>query len=335
MTGSVSDPRVGTKVAGYRIEQLIGRGGMSAVYLAQDLPLERKVALKLLSPELSEDAAFRERFRVESRLAASIDHPHVIPIYDAGQADDGTLFIAMRYVDGADLKRVLKQEGALEPDRALELLAQVARGLDAAHARGLVHRDVKPSNVLVAPSETEAEHVYLADFGLTKTSTSAEGARESITLSGSSDYASPEQIRGTGADRASDVYALGCLAYGCLTGAVPFPRHRELEVLFAHMNDEPPRPSASNEELPAAVGSVIARAMAKEPADRYGSGIELVDAIREATAASRSWLGGRRLVALAALLAILVTAAAVPAILLTGGGDVLPVGVDGLGRLFL
>ena len=213
-------PRIGTTIAGYRIERLLGRGGMSTVYLAEDIALGRRVALKLLSAELSEDEAFRERFRLESRLAASIDHPHVIPIYEATQADDGTLFIAMRYVEGADLKKILTEKGALETTRAVELLAQVAKGLDAAHARGLVHRDVKPSNILVASDEAEGEHVYLADFGLTKSSNTAAGARESITLSGSIDYVSPEQVEGLAADPASDVYALGCVAYECLTGDV-------------------------------------------------------------------------------------------------------------------
>ena len=160
-----TDSRIGTTVAGYRIERLLGRGGMSTVYLAEDPALGRSVALKLLSPELSADERFRERFRLESRLAASIDHPNVIPIYWAGLADDGTLFIAMRYVEGADLKRVLRAEGALELPRALEFLSQVARGLDADRARGLVHRDVKPSNVLIAHGEDDREHVYSADFG--------------------------------------------------------------------------------------------------------------------------------------------------------------------------
>ena len=318
MASSVADPRVGTTIAGYRIERLLGRGGMGTVYLAEDIALERRVALKLLSTELSDDAAFRDRFRVESRLAASIDHPNVIPIHDAGQADDGTLFISMRYVEGADLKQLLKERGSLPADDAVHLLAQVARGLDAAHARGLVHRDVKPSNVLVASSEGESDHVYLADFGLTKTPMSEDDARDSITLSGSSDYASPEQIRGTHADKSSDVYALGCVAYECLTSEVPFPRQRELEVLFAHLNDEPPLPSGVDPNLPGGLDAVVARAMAKEPTERYASGTALVDAIAEATAPRRR-LGRRRFAILAALLAIVAAAIAVPSILFTGG----------------
>ena len=322
MTAPVSDdPRLGTTVAGYRIERLLGRGGMGTVYLAEDLALGRKVALKPLSSELSENEAFKERIRLESRLAASIDHANVIPIYEAGQASDGTLFIAMRYVEGADLKQVLRQEGALEPDRAVQLLAQAARGLDAAHARGLIHRDVKPSNVLVATSEGDAEHVYLADFGLTQSASSPEAAKESITLSGSSDYVSPEQIRGTGADRSSDIYALGCMAYECLTGEVPYPRQGEVEVLFAHMNDEPPRASAANPSLPGAVDDVVARAMAKEPGERYGSGAELVDAIRGATTPPQRRLGKRAVALLLGLLAVIIAAAVVPAVLLTGGSD--------------
>ena len=317
---AVADPRIGTTIAGYRIVRLLGRGGMSTVYLAEDLALGRNVALKLLSTELSEDEAFRARFRLESRLAASIDHPHVIPIHEAGQADDGTLFIVMRFVDGADLRQILKEESPLDPDRAVELLIQTARGLDAAHAAGLVHRDVKPSNVLVARSDTEGEHVYLADFGLTKSSLSPEGAKESITLSGSSDYVSPEQIEGTAADPASDIYAFGCVAYECLTGEVPYPRSREMEVLFAHIQEDPPRPSVANPALSQATDGVIARAMAKEPAERYASGSAVVDAIRGATARNRrsrprtvAWTLG--------LLSAIAVAAVVPSVLLTGNNS--------------
>jgi serine/threonine protein kinase len=187
-----ADRWIGTELAGYRIESLIGRGGMSTVYRAEDLTLGRKVALKLISPELLEDEEFRERFRAEWRLAASIDHPNVIPIYEAGDYDE-TLFIAMRYVEGTDLKKRIAEEGGLEPERAVNLVSQVAEGLDAAHNRGLVHRDVKPSNVLIA-REGEKEHAYLADFGLTKPASTESSARESIALSGSYGYVSPEQI---------------------------------------------------------------------------------------------------------------------------------------------
>ncbi len=243
-----TDPRIGTKIAGYRIEALIGRGGMSTVYRADDTALDRKVALKLISPELSEDESFRERFRVEWRRAASIEHSNVIPIYDAGE-DDGQLFIAMRYVEGTDLKALLDTEGALEPSRALELVSQVAEGLDAAHAQGLVHRDVKPSNVLIG-LEGAREHAFLADFGLTKPASTAEEARESIQLSGTTDYVSPEQIADGTADESSDIYALGALLYESLTGEVPYPRDRKLQVLFAQVNDPPAQADQGQAKTP-------------------------------------------------------------------------------------
>jgi hypothetical protein len=312
------DPRIGTELAGYRIESLIGRGGMGTVYRAEDLTLGRKVALKLISPELSEDEVFRERFRAEWRLAASIDHPNVIPIHEAGEHDE-TLFIAMRYVDGTDLKQLINDDGPLEPERAIALLSQTAEGLDAAHSRGLVHRDVKPSNVLIA-RDGSTEHVYLADFGLTKPASDEVGAKESIALSGSYDYVSPEQITDGTAAPASDIYSLGALLYESLTGLVPFPHERTMQTLFAHMNDEPPAPSEVDPELPPALDEVVATAMAKEAADRYESGAALAQA---ATAALPSPKRSRwQLAALLGILALLLAAAiAIPAILLTGGGD--------------
>lgn len=318
------DARIGMTVAGYRIERLLGRGGMSTVYEAEDLALGRKVALKFLSSELSMDRRFRERFRFESRLAASIDHPNVIPIYEAGQDEDGTLFIAMRYVEGADLKEILRQEGALEPGRAVETLGQIARGLDAAHARGLVHRDVKPSNVLIARGEKGSDHVYLADFGLTQTSDSPESAAESITLSGSADYVSPEQVRGAGSDTASDVYALGCLTYECLTGEVPFPDRSEMEVLWAHMNESALPLSSVNGDVPTTLDQVVAKAMSKDPEDRYSSPTDMFEAARDAIAPAGSVRARPRrpLLVVGMLVAALVVAAAViPAVLLTGGSD--------------
>ena len=232
------------------------------------------------------------------------------------RADDGTLFIVMRYVDGGDLKKLLAEEGALEPERAAQLLAQTAKGLDAAHARGLVHRDVKPSNVLVSWGDDGIEHVYLADFGLTKTSDSAQVAHESATLSGSTDYITPEQIEGTRADHATDIYALGCVAFECLTGEVPFQGRNDLEVLFAHLEEEPPRPTTVNLALPAAVDAVTAKAMAKQPSERYGTGGELIDALRDAIAPRRAT--GRRLLLLVALVLAIAAAASVAGVLLTG-----------------
>ncbi len=318
----LTDPRIGTELAGYRIEALAGRGGMSVVYIAEDLALGRKVALKLMSPELSQDRRFRERFRRESRIAASIDHPNVIPIFDAGEVE-GELYIAMRYVEGTDLKRLLAEEGALEPSRALGIVSAASEGIDAAHRHGLIHRDVKPSNVLIARDE-EREHVYLSDFGLTRTASSKDDAIQSVQLSGTSDYAAPEQIgEGTGGFSA-DIYSLGCLLYECVTGRVPYPRNSELEVLWAHMDESPPRPSDADPTLPEALDQVIATAMAKEPEGRYGSGAELVAAAQEAFPAFKpaSVPTRRQKTLIAALVAaLLIAIAAIVAVFLLVGGE--------------
>jgi serine/threonine protein kinase len=222
---SVSDLSVGSELLGYRVEAVLGRGGMSVVYLAEDLRLRRRVALKLLAPALAGDEAFRQRFLEESELAASLDHPNVVPIYAAGEAD-GRLFIAMRYVEGSDLKALLR-EGPLTAERTVRLLAQVADALDFAHEQGLVHRDVKPSNVLL----DGREHVYLADFGLTKRLGEPRAAEAG--LFGTIDYIAPEQIRGDEVDGRADVYSLGCLLYDCLVGEPPFRRSTDAAALFA------------------------------------------------------------------------------------------------------
>jgi serine/threonine-protein kinase len=279
MTRSVSaDPRVGTELAGYRIEALLSRGGMADVYRAVDSRLGRRVALKLLAPDLAGDERFRERFLRESRLAASLDHPNVIPIYEAGEAE-GLLYIAMRFVEGSDLRTLLAQEGPLEPVRTFSLLAPVAEALDAAHARGLVHRDVKPGNVLIT-SEGGREHVYLSDFGLTKQASSESGVTETGQFVGTADYVAPEQIDGRPVDARSDQYSLGCVLHECLTGEPPFHSDRLMAVLWAHMTNEPAAASARNSELPAAIDPVIARALAKDPSERYGSCRELLEAAR-------------------------------------------------------
>jgi Protein kinase domain len=312
MADSTGDPVVGATLAGYRIERRLGRGGMSVVYLAEDLALGRKVALKVLAPELSDEQGFRERFRLESRLAASIDHPNVIPIFEAGEAE-GQLYIAMRYVEGTDLRRLLDEEGALAPVRAVELVARAADGLDAAHERGLVHRDVKPSNVLIA-SPGEHEHVYLADFGLTKTAESEEEAKEVAQLSGTTDYVAPELITEGGAGKSADVYALGCVLYEALTGEVPYPRDSELETLVAHIDEPVPKPSTARPEVSANLDAVVERAMAKDPAERYASAAELAAAARETLpSAGRS----RRLAVLLAAVAVTLAGAALAAVLLT------------------
>jgi YVTN family beta-propeller protein len=249
---------VGTQIAGYRLEELVGRGGMGVVYRAHDVALERSVALKLLSPSLAEDRDFRERFLVESRLAASLEHPNVVPIHDAGEAD-GQLYLAMRYVEGTDLKRLLQEDGPLAPARAIAICAQVAEALDAAHARGLVHRDVKPSNVLL----DEHEHAYLADFGLTRRlSEQAPGFEAGLSL-GTPSYVAPEQIEGNELDGRADQYSLGCLLHECLTGEPPFPRGSEAATLFAHLEEQPSSPPGLEQVIP--------RALAKDPANRYES----------------------------------------------------------------
>ena len=265
------DPRRGTELAGYRIESLLGLGGMGVVYLAEDLRLKRKVALKLLAAGLAEDESFRDRFLRESELAASIDHPNIVPIYEAGATED-LLFIAMRYVAGRDLK-VRLQRGRMDPGDAIGILAQVASALDAAHARGLVHRDVKPSNVLLDTGARPdgSDHVYLADFGITKRVSDEAGLGDDGRLLGSIDYVAPEQIAGDELDGRADVYSLGCVLYECLTGQPPFRGDSDVAVVFAHLEAEPPLPSAQRPELPAALDAVAARALAKEPEQRFPS----------------------------------------------------------------
>jgi tRNA A-37 threonylcarbamoyl transferase component Bud32 len=272
------DPRVGTEVAGYRIESLLGWGGMSVVYLAEDPRLKRRVALKLLAASLAEDPLFRDRFLRESELAASIDHPNIVPIYEAGAAEDN-LFIAMRYVEGPDLRELL-HSGRMDQADAIGIVAQVASALDAAHARGLVHRDVKPSNVLLdrGARPDGSDHVYLADFGLTKRVSEGSRVGEDSRVLGTIDYVAPEQIAGEETDGRADIYSLGCVLYECLIGEPPFRRDSDIAVVFAHLEAEPPTPSAHRPELPAALDAVIARALAKEPERRYPSCRELVRA---------------------------------------------------------
>jgi WD40 repeat protein/tRNA A-37 threonylcarbamoyl transferase component Bud32 len=272
------DPRVGTELAGYRIESLLGWGGMSVVYLAEDLRLKRRVALKLLATRLAENETFRDRFLRESELAASIDHPNIVPIYEAGATED-LLFIAMRYVEGRDLSERL-QGGPLDPGDAVGILAQVASALDAAHARGLVHRDVKPSNVLLdrGARPDGSDHVYLADFGLTKRVSGESGVGDDGHLMGTIDYVAPEQIAGEEIDGRADVYSLGCVLYECLVGQPPFRRDSEIAVVFAHLEADPPAPSTQRPGLPLALDAVITRALAKEPEQRYPSCRELARA---------------------------------------------------------
>jgi YVTN family beta-propeller protein len=291
----------GSEIAGYRIESLIGRGGMAVVYRAEDMRLGRKVALKLLTPQLADNEQFRQRFIMESRLAASLDHPNIVPIYEAGEAD-GQLFIAMRYVLGSDLKGLLAKEGGpLPAGRTLRLFGQIGDALDSAHRAGLVHRDVKPANILVVAGQehrpqAQGDHVYLTDFGLTKrTSELSGGMTGTGHFLGTVDYVAPEQIQGKPVGPGTDIYALGCVLYECLTGQLPFRRDDDAALLWAHLVELPPPVTGIRPEIGGAVNAVVARAMAKDPADRYQSCQELVRELEFALRirASTSSPGGR------------------------------------------
>lgn len=329
----VAEDRIGTELAGYRIESVLGRGGMSVVYLGHDLRLKRNVALKLLAPELAEDEGFRVRFLRESQLAASLDHPNVVPVYEAGEVD-GLLYIAMRYVVGTDLKALLRAEGALAPGRALMLVGQVASALDAAHERGLVHRDVKPSNVLLTGTPGE-EHCYLADFGLS-TSTSDRSVADARQIVGTIDYVAPEQIRGLDVDGRADVYSLACLLYECLVGDVPFRRASDVAVIYAHLEEALPKTSERAPTLPAAVDAVLERATAKLPDERWETCADLVEAARSAlgdgVATVRVRRRSRRSAVVAALTGVAAAGAALAAFMLGGGGTA-PAQSDSLVRI--
>ena len=254
----------GSTFAGYQIEELVGRGGMGVVYRATDLSLERPVALKLIAPELAEDERFRSRFLREPRLAASLDHPNVIPIYDAGE-HDGQLYLAMRFVEGSDLRTLIDTEGKLGPERTLAILAQVAGALDAAHRRALVHRDVKPANVLLDGDG----HVYLTDFGITKQLGGA--STDTGRVVGTLDYLAPEQIRGDPVDGRTDCYALACVFYECLAGTPPFHKETEAETMWAHMQEQPGAIRGHGR-----LDAVLQKALAKDREDRQASCGELI-----------------------------------------------------------
>jgi streptogramin lyase/predicted Ser/Thr protein kinase len=264
-----SELHAGDVFAGYRVIGVAGRGGMGVVYEAQQLDLQRPVALKLIATPLARDEDFRERFVRESRAAAAIDHPNVIPVYSAGE-DDGRLFLAMRFVDGEDLRSLVQREGPLESARAASTIAQIGNALDAAHARGLVHRDIKPANVLL-----DRDHAYLTDFGLTKRLTGETTMTGSGRWVGTLGYIAPEQIRGEGVDARADVYALGCLLFYVLTGVAPYRRDSDEATLYAHLNDAAPDARALAPEVPEALAEVVSRALEKDPEDRYLSAGDL------------------------------------------------------------
>ena len=291
---------MGTELAGYRIEREIGRGGMGVVYLATQVFPERRVALKLLSSDLAADPAFRERFVRESNAAASTEHPHIVPVYGAGESD-GQLYLAMRFIEGEDLRALLEHEGTLVPERAARICAEVADALEAAHERGLVHRDVKPGNVLL----DAGDRAYLSDFGLIRATRIDTDITKTGQFMGTVDYVAPEQIRGDAVDGRADVYSLGCVLYECLTGSPPLRKDSEVATMYAHLEQDAPAPSSNRPDLPRSLDEVVAKATARRPADRFATAGEMAGALRGSLlqgAVSKRHVG--RLIGIAALVVI-------------------------------
>ncbi len=276
----------GSRIGKYVLEQQIGHGGMAVVFRARDDQLGRLVALKIMAPSVASDAEFRQRFIRESKAAAAVDDPHIIPVFEAGESA-GVLFIAMRYVAGGDVRSLLAREGPLSVDQTSAILASVASALDAAHAAGLVHRDVKPGNMLMDVRKGRPDHVYLADFGLTKATSGAVTLTSTGRFLGTADYAAPEQIAGRPLDGQADQYALACAAVEMLTGQTPFPLENVMAVLFAHRSEPPPRLSARRPGLPAELDAVLGRALAKSPSDRYRSCGDFAAAFQSAAGVGR------------------------------------------------
>jgi serine/threonine-protein kinase len=272
----------GDQVAGYQIAEQIGTGGMAVVYRALDLRLDRPVALKVLAPQLAEDDAFRQRFIRESRAAAGVDHPHIIPVFEAGEAD-GVLFIAMRYVSGGDVRSLIQSEERISPARVTAIAAQAASALDAAHAHGLVHRDVKPGNILL-DSAGGRDHVYLADFGLSKHSLASNTLTADGQFMGTLDYVSPEQIQGQRADGRADQYALACTIVEMLSGRPPYKRDESMALLWAQLEAPPPLLTELRPDLPPEANEVVRTALAKLPADRYPTCTAFTSALAAACA---------------------------------------------------
>ncbi|MEA2424159.1 MAG: hypothetical protein QOH13_569 [Thermoleophilaceae bacterium] len=274
-------PEVGDEIAGYKVESLAGRGGMGVVFRAEHMHLGRHVALKVLTADLAGNRSFRQRFIREAQTAARLDHPNIVPVFDAGEVE-GLLYIAMKFIDGTDLGAVLDAEDRLSPQRTVDLLADIADALDVAHAAGLVHRDVKPGNVLV-----DNVRSWLTDFGLTKRIASRTALTAAGRTVGTAAYLAPEQIRGQDVDARTDVYAFACVLYECITGEVPFTRDTDMAVLWAHLEQEPEPPSSRVAELPAAIDKVFATGLAKKKDDRYASCGEMMTALAEAAGAVR------------------------------------------------
>ncbi|MFD0000603.1 serine/threonine-protein kinase [Nocardia sp. NPDC127526] len=303
----------GTIFAGFRIERLLGRGGMGSVYLARHPRLPRLVALKVLPGSLGADSEYRLRFEREAELAARLDHPNIVQVWDRG-IEHGFLWIAMQFVDGPDVAGLLRRtSGGLPPHLALDILTQAASGLDEAHRSGLLHRDVKPANFLIESGDARPRRVCVADFGIARTVAHQTALTRPGAVVGTVAYAAPEQIEAAELDHRVDVYALGCALYELLTGRKPFPRGSDVEVLVAHLHDSPPRATAVDPSLPRAIDAVIARAMAKRPADRFGSCGELAGAAVAAFTseqAPRTRRSGRLKWAATALATVLIAALA-------------------------
>ncbi|MFN8130188.1 MAG: serine/threonine-protein kinase [Solirubrobacteraceae bacterium] len=317
---------VGDEIAGYKIESKVGEGGMGVVFRARHDFLEREAAVKVLGAWLQGNPRARERFVRESRLAATLDHPNIVTVYDAGEAED-TAYIAMQFVTGRDLHDVLVEEGPLDAARALDVLDQVAAALDAAHAAGLVHRDVKPSNVLM-----DGDKAYLTDFGLTRRFEEDKGITYAGEFMGTIEWAAPEQIDHGDLSARTDVYALGCLLYAMLTARQPYVGESPSEVLFAHLKEPAPKVSEHRSDLPGDVQPVIDRAMAKDPADRFASAGELAAAARAAMGIAAPGSASpplvpppsprrRRLGLIAAAAAGFIAAIAVVVIIVASGGE--------------
>src|SRR3954464_4674595 len=281
----MAEPTSGSVVAGCRLEEEIGRGGMGVVYKAVDESLQRTVALKLIAPELTTNQDFRERFKRESRLAASIEHPNVIPVYAAGEADE-LLYLVMRFIPGTDLRAVIEEDGALDPSRASRIFAQVASALAAAHRKGLIHRDVKPANVLIERDGSN-EHAYLTDFGIARDVGRATALTRTGMLVGTLDYIAPERLEDRAGDGRSDIYALGCVLFEALTGRVPFPRDSDVAKMYAHMNEPAPWAQEVRPDVREPLAETVTKAMAKDPDERFPTADELADTLRaEATTLS-------------------------------------------------
>src|SRR5947209_6113143 len=279
----------GSMFAGYRIEDVIGRGGMGVIYRAMEARPERVVAVKVVAPELATDVGFRARFLRESQIAASIEHPHVVPVLRVGEEDE-LLYIVMRFIRGQNLAQIVQAEAPLEPARAAQIVDQVADALDTAHEQGLVHRDVKPANVLVE-RRRRGDHVYLTDFGLTKhmaTSASLTGTGMAV---GTTDYMAPEQWEGRAVDRRVDIYSLGCVLFEMLTGRVPFRQEGQAARMYAHLTLLPPKVTELVPELPTEFDGVIGRALAKRPDERYASAGDLAAAALDAVKRDRTAAG--------------------------------------------